>query len=83
MTAAPVVRFVLPDGSHSIHATTDPPEQWREGRIAAALCGVDVTVPVGPRRARPPRDDYCDTCTRIYAARYPLAPYRLPSEGLI
>ena len=78
-----LVRFVLPDGSHSIHATAEPPELWREGRVAAALCGVDVAVPVGARRARPPRDSYCDECTQIYAARYPLARYRLPSEGPI
>ncbi|MFR9729103.1 hypothetical protein ACL03H_07735 [Saccharopolyspora sp. MS10] len=76
-----LVRFVLPDGSHSIHATTEPPEQWGAGRVAEALCGELVTVPVGARRVRPPMDSYCDDCAEICAARYPLAPYRLPSEG--
>ena len=75
------VRFVLPDGSHSIHATTAAPEEWGDARVAEALCGAVITVPLGARRARPPRDSYCESCTEIYAARHPLTPFRLPSEG--
>ncbi|MFR9728116.1 hypothetical protein ACL03H_02735 [Saccharopolyspora sp. MS10] len=76
-----IVRFVLPDGLHVIHATTSEPDEWGSERIAEALRGVSISVPQGARRAHPPRDSYCDACTRIYAARYPLASYRLPSEG--
>lgn len=82
------VRFVLPDGANTVHATTHGPADLDEQRRVRSLCGLTITVPQQPgtRRLGPDTDTFCAPCTLRYSAitvthGHHRVTYRLPGEG--